>query len=344
MALKLKKMKNDDKARKLFQHAIALNPNNHDVLLHYGEFLESAEDYINADHFYLKALVLRPTNSRALANRRRTLPVVNQLDLAELKRIDSKRTALVRLNKKDPSLNRLKKEIYFQHIHHTVAIEGNTMSLAETRAVVETGMAISGKSILEHNEILGLETALRHVNQTLANKNGAISVGDILEIHKRVMGHVDPLTSGTFRKSQVYVGEHVPPAASDVELLMEEFVNLLQSPHVTNMHLIHLAAFVHHKLVYIHPFLDGNGRTARLLMNLVFLRSGYPPVIIRKEERSQYYKCIKIANEGDPRPFYRFITHSTEYTLDSFLHAFQTKSSETESAIDVSDAIPLSAF
>lgn len=344
MATKLKNMNNYGKAQKLFQHAISLSPNHHDVLLHYGEFLESGEDYINADHFYLKALMLKPKNSRALANRRRTLPVVNQLDHEELKRIDLKRAALVRLNKKDPSLKRLKKEIYFQHIHHTVAIEGNTMTLAETRTVVETRMAVSGKSILEHNEILGLESALRYVNQTLANKNDAVTVGDILEIHRRVMGHVDPMTAGTFRRSQVFVGEHTPPPAPDVEDLMDDFVGLLQSPHVRNMHPIHLASFVHHKLVFIHPFLDGNGRTARLLMNLIFLRYGYPPIIIRKGERSQYYKCLQIANEGDPRPFYRFIAHATEYTLDSFLHAHEFKDSELralESTSGVRDVIPL---
>lgn len=97
-------MNNMDKAKKLFQHALALSPNHHDVLLHYGEFLESGEDFINADHFYLKAIMLRPKNSRALANRKITLPVVNQLDLEELQRIDSKRAELIRLNKKDPTL------------------------------------------------------------------------------------------------------------------------------------------------------------------------------------------------------------------------------------------------
>lgn len=344
MALKFKKMKNMDKAQKLFQHALALSPNHHDVLLHYGEFLESGEDFINADHFYLKAIMLRPKNSRALANRKRTLPVVNQLDHEELQRIDSKRAELIRLNKKDPTLKRLKKEIYFQHIHHTVAIEGNTMSLAETRTIVETKLAVSGKSISEHNEILGVEAALRYVNQTLANNNRDIHVSDILEIHKRVMGHVDPLTAGTFRKTQVFVGEHTPPAASDVELLMDEFVRLLRSPTVRSMHPIQIAAFVHHKLVFIHPFLDGNGRTARLLMNLIFLRYGYPPIIIRKEDRSQYYKLLQIANEGNRRPFYRFIARAAEYTIDAFLSAHECKQSglkALESNYGIRDLIPL---
>lgn len=345
MALKLKKINNFDKAQKLFQHAIALSPNHPEILLHYGEFLESGKDFINADFFYLKALLKGPENSRAMANRRRVLPVVNHLDLEELKRIDSKRRDLVRLNQKDTSLKRLKKEIYFQHIHHTVAIEGNTMTLAETRTIVETKRAVSGKSILEHNEILSMDVALRYLNQTLANKKD-ITVSDILAIHKRVMGHVDPLTAGTFRKSQVFVGEHSPPAASDVEVLMEEFVTLLQSPRVKNMHPIHIAALAHYKLVFIHPFLDGNGRTARLLMNLLFIRCGYPPIIIKKEERAQYYKVLQIANEGDIRPFYRFIAQSTEYTIDAFLHAHELKKPKPlkclEFSKDITDIIPLS--
>lgn len=344
MALKLKQMNKMDKAQKLFQHALVLSPNHHDVLLHYGEFLESGKDFINADHFYLKAVAIRPTSSRALAHRKRTLPVVNQLDLEELKRIESKRAELIQLNKKDPALNRLKKEIYFQHIYHTVAIEGNTMSLSETRAIIETKLAVPGKSILEHNEILGLDSALRYLNQTLANKNGDIYVSDILELHKRVMGHVDPMTAGTFRKTQVFVGRHVPPAASDVELLMEEFVRVLRSPTIRKMHPVHIAAFAHHKLVFIHPFLDGNGRTSRLLMNLIFLKYGYPPIIIRKEERAQYFKLLQIAHEEDHRPFYRFIARAAEYTIDAFLQAYEYKQpvlKVLESTNDPTDLIAL---
>lgn len=346
MALKLTKLNNIEKAKRLFQHAMVLSPNQHDVLLYYGEFLESNNDFINADHYYLKALMIQPDSPRALFNRRRTLPIVTQLDLEELKRIDMKNECLIKMIKnKDPSLKRLKKEIYFQHIHHSVAIEGNTMSLAETRTIVETRLAVSGKSVVEHNEILGLEAALRFVNQTLVARNSFITVSDILEIHRRVMGHTDPVTAGTFRQSQVFVGAHRPPPASEVEYLMEQFVGMLRGPEITAMHPINIAAFAHHKLVNIHPFLDGNGRTARLLMNLLFMKYGYPPIIIRKEDRSQYYKYLQIANEGDPRPFYRFIAHAAECTLDAFLCSAgqcaqkRIKGSETKSRI--TDVIPI---
>ena len=80
-----------------------------------------------------------------------------------------------------------------QHIYHTVGIEGNTMTLAQTRSVLETKMAVAGKSVMEHNEVLGLDAALKYVNQTLVDRVGEISLQDILEIHKRVIGFVDPI-------------------------------------------------------------------------------------------------------------------------------------------------------
>ncbi|XP_054708993.1 protein adenylyltransferase Fic-like [Uloborus diversus] len=322
MALKMKNVHKYDKATKLFQHALALQPLHPDVLNNYGEFLEEKEnDVLKADHLYVRALTVSPEHSRALVNRKRTLPVVKELDEQELERIDKKRIKLIKMNHKDPALKRIKKEIYFQHIYHTVAIEGNTMTLAEARSVVETRMAVPGKSIMEHNEILGLESALRYINKTLVNKDELITVVDILEIHKRVLGNVDPLGAGTFRQNQVFVGEHVPPLASDVADLMEEFVNWLQSETILQLHPVNQAALAHYKLVYIHPFVDGNGRTARLLMNLILMRAGYPPVIIRKQDRARYYKYLQLANEGDIRPFLRFIAHCTECTLDVFLYA-----------------------
>ncbi|GFU39362.1 protein adenylyltransferase Fic [Nephila pilipes] len=319
MALKMKNIQKYEKAQKLFKFALALQPLHPDILNHYGEFLEE-KDIIKADHLYVRALTVSPQHTGALVNRKRTLPVVDELDEQELEKIDKKRIELIKLNHNSSSLKRLKKEIYFQHIYHTVAIEGNTMTLAETRTVVETRMSVPGKSVLEHNEILGLESALRYINKTLVNK-GTITVYDILAIHKRVLGHVDPTEAGSFRQNQVFVGDHIPPLASDVVYLMEEFAEWFQSDSFVQLHPVKQAAITHYKLVYIHPFVDGNGRTARLLMNLILMKNGYPPVIIRKQDRSMYYNALQLANEGDIRPFIRYIAHCTECTLNVYLHA-----------------------
>ncbi|XP_013786133.2 adenosine monophosphate-protein transferase FICD homolog [Limulus polyphemus] len=322
MAIRMKDAGKNEKALKLFQHAMALNPLHPDILNHYGEFIEEQnKDFIKADHLYTRALIFCPDHSKAIVNRGRTLPMVEELDQKQLNRIDRKRDHLFQVPDYDPSLKRMKKEAYFQHIHHTVAIEGNTMTLAETRMVVETRMAVPGKSIMEHNEIIGLESALKYINNTLVTKYGPITIDDILEIHKRVLGHVDPVEAGTIRRSQVYVGDHIPPPPSELFDLMEDLIEWLNSDEGLKLHPVKFAALAHYKFVFIHPFMDGNGRTGRLLMNLILMRAGYPPVIIRKQDRSLYYQYLQFANEGDVRPFIRFIGDCTERTLDVYLFA-----------------------
>ena len=310
-----------EKAFKLLQQCKSLSPHHPDILNEYGEFLEE-EDVIEAEHHYALALVFNPDHSRATFNRMRALPLVKELDMEMLKRIEKKRDALAKIPEGNLLLQRAKMEAYYQHIYHTNAIEGNTMTLSMTRAIVETGMAIGGKSIIEHNEVLGLDSALKYLNNTLLyKKTGAIGIEDILEIHRRVFGFVNPVEAGQFRASQVYVGDHIPPPPTDVENLMEDFDEWLCSREASMLHPIELASLSHYKLVYIHPFIDGNGRTARLLMNLFLMQAGYPPVIIKKEQRFQYYEYLQQANLGDVRPFIRFVARCTENTLDEYLSA-----------------------
>lgn len=256
-----------------------------------------------------------------MANRRRTATIVETLDQKRLDELDAKRDAISAIHESNAALRRAKKEAYFQNIYHSVGIEGNTMTLSQTRSILETRMAVHGKSIDEHNEILGLDSAMKYINATLVNRNDYIRLNDILEVHRRVLGHVDPIEGGTFRRTQVYVGGHIPPGPGDLALLMMRFEQWLNSAQALSMHPVRYAALAHYKLVHIHPFIDGNGRTSRLLMNTILMRSGYPPVIIPKQQRHRYYDFLQIANEGDTRPFVRFIADCTDKTLDLFLWA-----------------------
>ncbi|XP_020898631.1 protein adenylyltransferase Fic [Exaiptasia diaphana] len=307
-----------EKALKLFQQASALSPHNPDILLQYGEFLES-HDIVKAEHLYNRALSFNPSDSRALTNRKRALPKVKQIDRDMLSIIDDKRRKLFSLPAGSLSMKRAVREAYYQHIYHSNAIEGNTMTLSMTRAIVETRMAVAGKSIIEHNEVIGLDEAMKYINSTLVRKSESISVHDILQIHKRVLGHAHPLEAGIYRVSQVYVGEHVPPPPSEVERQMSQFNEWLLSRDPEILHPIEFAAIAHYKLVYIHPFTDGNGRTARLLMNTILMRAGFPPVIIRFQDRHRYYEHLNQANHGDIRPFIRFVAACTERTIDAYL-------------------------
>lgn len=322
VAIEMKQMGKDDKALRLFQHAMALSPRHPEILTKYGEFLEhSQQDIVTADHYYYQALTVNPAHSEALANRQRTASIVEHLDQKRFERLDKKRDALSSVHVLDAGLKRAEKEAYIQHIYHSVGIEGNTMSLAQTRSILETKMAVDGKSIDEHNEILGLDAAMKYINATLVNKNDFITLKDLLEIHRRVLGHVDPIEGGEFRRTQVYVGGHIPPGPGDLSILMSRFESWLNAEQSFLMHPVKYAAMAHYKLVHIHPFSDGNGRTSRLLMNTLLMRAGYPPVIIQKQHRHKYYDYLQIANEGDIRPFVRFIADCTERTLDLYLWA-----------------------
>lgn len=321
LAQEMKASGKDDKAMKLFEHAFALAPKNPEVLVKYGEYLEhNRRDVVTADRFYFQALTINPSNSEALANRQRTASIVQTIDEKRLHSLDIKRDALSAIHESNSALRRAKKEAYFQHIYHSVGIEGNTMTLAQTRSILETRMAIDGKSIDEHNEILGLDLAMKYINASLVNKM-EITLKDIMEIHRRVLGHVDPVEGGEFRRTQVYVGGHTPPGPGDLSILMRRFENWLNSGETMSLHPIKHAALAHYKLVHIHPFIDGNGRTSRLLMNTMLMRAGYPPVIIPKQQRHKYYHFLQLANEGDIRPFIRFIADCTEKTLDLYLWA-----------------------
>ncbi|CAI9726117.1 protein adenylyltransferase FICD-like [Octopus vulgaris] len=312
----------NEKALKLFQHAIALDPLHADILNEYGEFIEKHEkDIVLANHLYSKALILRPTHSKAVINCKRTMPIVEEIDQTCFNRIDKKRDRLYKIPSNHPGIRRAKKETYYLHIYHTNAIEGNTLTLEQTRAIIETRMAIGGKSLHEQNEVIGIDAALGFMNNSLLAKAGNINLDDILEVHKRVLGFVDPTEGGRLRRSQVFVGHFKPPPSKELPELMKEFILWLNSEEVSKIHPIEYAALAHYKLVTIHPFYDGNGRTSRLLMNLILMQAGFPPVSIKVEDRYRYYETLEMANEGDIRPFIRFIAECTERTVDEFLLA-----------------------
>jgi len=316
-----------DKATKVFQHIITLHPKHPDVLTAYGQLLEEGyDDIVEAEHLYSAALIVSPLHEHATERRRRTLPLVEKIDQRNFDRVSKKMKQLSQISRHNPGLRRAKIEAYIQHIYHTNAMEGNTMTLMQTRAIVETGIAVGGKSVYEHNEVLGMDAALQYINKTQLHQAQFITVQDILEIHKRVLGFVNLEEAGRFRRTQVFVGSHRPPPAAELEAQVSDFVDWLnaereEDSEATGLHPLELAALAHYKFVYIHPFYDGNGRVSRLLMNLVLLQAGYPPVIVNVEDKHEYYQRLQMANDGDVRPFIRFVADCTERTLDHYLAA-----------------------
>ncbi|XP_069475566.1 protein adenylyltransferase FICD [Ambystoma mexicanum] len=333
-ALEMKRQGKREKAHKLLLHALKMDPDYVDALTELGIFLEEEKDIIQADYLYSRALTIAPRHERALVNRDRTLPLVEEIDQRYFSIIDRKVKKVMSIPKGNSALRRIMEESYYHHIYHTVAIEGNTLSLSEIRHIIETRYAVPGKSLEEQNEVIGMHAAMKYVNTTLVSRMGSVRIHDILEIHRRVLGYVDPVEAGRFRTSQVFVGHHIPPHPKEVEKQMQELVQWVNSEDAMSLHPVEFAALAHYKLVYVHPFIDGNGRTSRLLMNLILMQAGYPPITIRKEQRSEYYDALEMANDGDVRPFIRFIAKCTETTLDLLLLA------TTEHSVGLPEAKP----
>ncbi|EYC40866.1 hypothetical protein Y032_0593g411 [Ancylostoma ceylanicum] len=305
-------------ARSIIEHALALAPNHPDILTEYGLYHEVLENNVmEADLCYAKALAFDPHHSEALVRRKRTLPLVSAMDAKLLGRIQKKRDEFARLPH-TASLKRAMRESYFLHIYHTVAIEGNTLSLGQTRSILESGMAVAGKSIQEHNEVIGMDAALRFLNHSLLHMN-EITLDDIMEMHRRVLGNVNPVDAGRIRTTQVFVGRFTPVAPEYVKGQLDDLVDWLRDPSTLEMNPVERAAIAHYKLVLVHPFVDGNGRTARLLLNLILMRAGFPPVILPVESRAEYYATLHTANLGDLRPFVRYVARHTENTLKFYM-------------------------
>ncbi|GAA36087.2 adenosine monophosphate-protein transferase FICD [Clonorchis sinensis] len=363
------------KARKLLQHAFRLDPNNLDILIALGEAIEGqwrtmkltsrdnekcypsslvnvneqvvveVDDLLlTAEHLYTRALIVDPKSRTADQSKERLMALVEEIDQRRFNVIDMKVKRFYEVPESNPGLRQAKMEHYFKHVYHSNAIEGNTLTLAQTRSILETRLAVGGKSLMEQNEVLGLDAALRYMNATLLlGKSRPITLDIILELHRLVLAYVDPSEAGRLRRTQVFIADHQPPPPDAVPQLMLDLVDWLNSEELLDVHPIELAALTHWKLVYIHPFYDGNGRTARLLMNFILMRAGLPPAIIRFEDRPDYYEHLKTANDGDVRPFIRFIATCTERTIDEYLNAAlgTTTVSGTKQAPRIESTLPL---
>jgi Fic family protein len=147
---------------------------------------------------------IEPDNNKANLNLRRASPIVSKIDRDLLDKLDGLLKRFYEIPSTNSALKRAKKDAYYMHIYHSNAIEGNTLNLQQTRHILENRMAVAGKSVQEHNEVLGLDAAMRYINQTLLYKPlDEFGVDDILQIHRRVLGYCDPIESGKFRKHQV---------------------------------------------------------------------------------------------------------------------------------------------
>lgn len=212
------------------------------------------------------------------------------------------------------------------------AIEGNTLTRRETALVVEKGITVGGKTLVEHLEATNHAEALDWVTEQIGRKPRTVEEGDILRMHQMILKGVDDANAGHYRSLPVRIsGSAVTlPNPRKVPELMTDFVRWLRT--VKELHPVNLAAEAHYRLVTIHPFVDGNGRTARLLMNLLLLMQGYPPAIIRTRDRLSYITALEKAQLGGTIGDYlKLMIVAAERSLDIYLKAI---SGETDESVD----------
>jgi len=193
-------------------------------------------------------------------------------------------------------LERVKDYFKIQHIYHSNAIEGNSLTLSETELVVREGLTIGGKSQREHLEAMNYNFAINYL-EDLARGDEELKERVIKEIHQIILKGIDEENAGKYRLKAVRISgsEFIPPEPLLVPELMEKFFQWYETD--IERHPVIKSAIAHAKLVEIHPFIDGNGRTARLLMNLILMRAGYPIAIIRKEDRPRYYEALEASHQ-----------------------------------------------
>jgi len=194
-------------------------------------------------------------------------------------------------------LNQIKEYYRIGLTYSSNAIEGNTLTETETKVVLEDGLTIAGKPLRDHYEATGHSEAYDMVYDLAKKKT--ITEKDILKIHKLFYYRIDQENAGHYRKVPVVITgtEYVPPAPSKVPALMKKFVTGISSLR-KKYHPVEVAALIHKGLVDIHPFVDGNGRTARLLMNLVLFQAGYTITIIPPVLRADYIALVKKSQTG----------------------------------------------
>lgn len=228
-------------------------------------------------------------------------------------KLDSKRP----LSKE--TLKSLEENFKLEWTYNSNAIEGNTLTLKETKVVLE-GITIGGKTMREHLEVINHKEAIEFLEE-LVQDNNELSEIDIKNIHAIVLKGIDNENAGRYRTENVIISgaSHIPPDAIIVPESMEKLIYRYDE-WKEKYHPIIVAALLHAEFVKIHPFIDGNGRTARLLMNFEVMKNGYPPIIIKNEERHKYYDALDVgALTGDYTDFVKMVTKQAEEMIDLYL-------------------------
>lgn len=217
------------------------------------------------------------------------------------------------------TLNSLRENMLVEWTYNSNAIEGNTLTISETKVVLE-GITIGGKSMREHLEVINHKDAILFLEDLVKNDQ-PLSEWNIKNLHRLVLKNIDDENAGAYRRENVLISgaKHRPPEHYLVQEQMEQIVRE-NNDQWSKLHPVHRAALLHGEFVKVHPFIDGNGRTARLLLNFELMKFGYPPTVIKAEMRPEYYDSLDLAHTtGEYDKFIELVKDCVETSLDLWL-------------------------
>lgn len=222
------------------------------------------------------------------------------------------------------TLKSLREKMLLEWTYNSNAIEGNTLTINETKIVLE-GITVGGKTMREHLEVINHRDAIQYV-EDIVHKSDPLSEWQIKNLHRLVLKGIDDEYAGVYRDQQVFISgaKHTPPAHYLISEKMTQMMNWYHDEGI-KLHPVVRGAMLHSIFVGIHPFIDGNGRTSRLLLNLELMKDGYPPVVIKVKNRLAYYEALDLSHTKENySDFIQLVAEEVEDSLDLYLSAIKS--------------------
>lgn len=248
----------------------------------------------------------------------------------QLDRIRLKKTELDKLRPiPNHVLKSIRESLTIEWTYNSNSIEGNSLTLRETQMVIEEGFTIKGKSLKEHFEAVNHQNAISYIEE-LASEKRILTERDILDVHELILQNIEKEIAGRFRTSGVRISgaNFIPPNALKIS---EYITELIEWVNTCDLDIVIKSILFHHRFVWIHPFFDGNGRTVRLVFNLLLMRAGYPPAIILRNDRKKYYDALNQSNKGDYSKLVLIVLQALERSLNIYLGSLNNTYDEYKS-------------